>query len=109
MGRIPADFRCNDFLGAARSVQSTLGGATYENMAVYAQGTYDITDQWDATVGVRYTDDKTTGEVTDTVNYFPGVPAGGYVPPDDQLVEYRNPESQSTGTDLVVRRWLSSG
>ncbi len=94
-GSNPADFRCNDFLGAG-SVQSTKGGATYENMAVYAQGTYDITDQWDATVGVRYTDDKTTGQVTDTVNYFPAVPAGGYVGPDGQLIEYRNPESQST-------------
>ena len=71
----PADFRCNNFLSpqeAVGSVQSTRGGVTYENMAVYAQGTYDITEQWDVTAGVRYTDDKTTGKVTDTINYFPG-------------------------------------
>jgi len=96
----PANFRCNDFLGGpgrtVGSVQSTVGGVTYENMAVYAQGTYDITEQWDATVGVRYTDDKTTGEVTDTVNYFPSVAAGGYFPPNGQFVEFRNPESQSS-------------
>jgi iron complex outermembrane recepter protein len=90
----PSDYRCNDFLGAG-SVQSTRGGVTYENMAVYGQGTYDITDQWDATVGVRFTDDKTTGEVTDTVNYFPAVRAGGYFAPDRQFVEYRSPETQS--------------
>jgi iron complex outermembrane receptor protein len=96
----PADFRCNDFLGGLSggtvgSVQSTRGGVTYENAAVYAQGTYDITDEWDATVGLRYTDDKTTGKVTDTVNYFPGVASGGYYPPNGQLIEYRTPESQS--------------
>jgi iron complex outermembrane receptor protein len=91
----PGDFRCNNFLGVG-SVQSTRGGVTYENAAVYAQGTYDINDKWDATAGLRYTDDKTTGKVTDTVNYFPAVAAGGYYPPDGQLIEYRTPESQSS-------------
>ncbi len=96
----PADFRCNDFLKTGKkttgSVQSTRGGVTYENMAVYGQGTYDITDRWDVTAGLRYTDDKTTGKVTDTIYYFPSVAAGGYFPSDGQLVEYRTPESQST-------------
>jgi len=97
----PADFRCNDFLGGLAgmtvgSVQSTRGGVTYENAAVYAQGTYDLTDEWNVTAGVRYTDDKTTGKVTDTVNYFPGVLGGGFFPSNGQLVEYRTPESQSS-------------
>lgn len=91
----PADFRCNNLISQG-TLQSTRGGATYENMAVYAQGTYDITEQWDVTAGVRYTDDKTTGKVTDTINFFPAdAQNGGYFPSNRQLVTERTPESQS--------------
>ncbi|MCB1686902.1 MAG: TonB-dependent receptor [Halioglobus sp.] len=91
----PADFLCNNLLSQG-TLQSTRGGATYENAAVYAQGTYDISDQWDVTAGIRYTDDKTTGKITDTINFFPTDPAGGYFPPNRQVVQVRTPESQST-------------
>jgi iron complex outermembrane receptor protein len=91
----PADFRCNNLISQG-TLQSTHGGATYENMAVYAQGTYDITEQWDVTAGLRYTDDKTTGKVTDTINFFPvDAQNGGYFPSDRQSVTFRTPESQS--------------
>ncbi|MEO1659159.1 MAG: TonB-dependent receptor [Pseudomonadota bacterium] len=35
-----------------------------ENIAVYADVTYDITEQWSLSVGGRYTEDKTTADVT---------------------------------------------
>ena len=82
----PATFRCQDVLrqatffgviaqqpalalvpgiinrfGATGNVQRQLGQVEYENKAVYAQGTYSISDQFKVTAGARYTWDETTG------------------------------------------------
>lgn len=57
------DLECFDGLYAASglangSLNVTPGYIEYENIAVYAQGTYDFTDKLALTLGLRYTDDK---------------------------------------------------
>jgi iron complex outermembrane receptor protein len=106
------DWRCNDLLAAALYVQlgaSPLdpvpftvgsgmrapGGVTYENKAIYAQGSYDLADQWSLTAGLRYTDDDTEGWTTETVHYFPGSVLGGYFPARASATESRTPQTQS--------------
>ncbi len=74
-GRDSASFQCQDVLrqlaiiasqgqfdpGPIGNVQLQLGEVEYENRAVYAQATYDLSEQFRATAGVRYTWDETTG------------------------------------------------
>lgn len=52
----------------------------FNNQALYAQGTYDITDEWRATLGLRYTVDNTHADYDRvTYNQLPGLvstPAG---------------------------------
>ncbi len=83
----PGQWRCNDLLRALffqpipqGSVNSQPGGVTYKNQAIYAEGTYEFTDQWSMTLGLRYTEDETQGWVQETTYYFPGTTAGGYFP-----------------------------
>jgi iron complex outermembrane recepter protein len=106
------DWRCNDLLAAALYVQlggSPLdsvpftvgsgmrapGGVTYDNKAIYAQGTYDLTDKWSLTAGLRYTNDDTSGWTKETVYYFPGSVLGGYFPASSSATEARTPEAHS--------------
>lgn len=79
----------------AGSVIISPGGVTYENQAVYLQGTYQLTDQWSATAGLRYTRDKTHGWVNETVLYYPGSLEGGYLEASEENVERRRPKTTS--------------
>lgn len=94
----PADYRCNNLLGAG-ALQSTPGGVEYINKAIYAQATYDLNETLSLTAGLRYTDDKTEGYASDTVYYFPGpsdgVLPGSYAPAVASFTETRTPESDS--------------
>jgi iron complex outermembrane recepter protein len=90
----PEDFRCNNLLRQG-SIGDAPGGATYENKAVYLQATYDINDQFATTAGIRYTDDKTEGEVTENIYFFPTVREGGYVPYDRMTTDVRKPKTSS--------------
>lgn len=102
----PADWRCNDLMAALARLQNpeagpvgtafhAPGGVTYENKAVYFQGTYEFTEQWSMTAGVRYTDDKTKGWTDETVYYFPGVVTGGYYAPIASYTQSRRPKTHS--------------
>jgi iron complex outermembrane receptor protein len=51
-------------------VVSSLTSLEYINKAVYAQGTYDISDEFRVTVGARYTDDETNGDSQQTSYAF---------------------------------------
>ncbi len=114
--RDPMDWRCNDVLKArvqrvfdglgipvpdrlkliGGSLSYGPGGVTYENKAVYAQGTYDLTDELSFTAGIRYTDDETEGEVKQIIAKFPGdIANGGYFAPIEILERNRNPVSES--------------
>lgn len=59
----PEGFRCydpgNGFLG---SVLTTSYKTEFLNKAVYGQATYDFTDEFNVTVGLRYTKDEAEGE-----------------------------------------------
>jgi iron complex outermembrane recepter protein len=111
----PDNWRCNDVLAARAketfegiglpvppqyqylgSMTSSPGGVTYENKAIYVQGTFDLTDVWAATAGIRYTDDDTRGKVNETIAKFPGdIASGGYFAPELILNNTRKPESKS--------------
>ena len=43
-------------------LQNSLTRYWYKNMGLFAQGTYNLTDQFAVTAGIRYTVDKTTAE-----------------------------------------------
>lgn len=114
------DWRCNNMLGAlfllgsaevppelaggmipampiagAGSALHAPGGVTYENRAVYFQGTWSFNDQWSVTGGLRYTHDKTKGHTEESVYYFPGSIYGGYFEPGFAVTEVRNPSTSS--------------
>lgn len=93
----PDDFRCSNVFGVG-SVENNSGGAEYTSKAIYSQGTYDLTDTVSLTAGLRYTDDKTEGDVTDTIYKFPLAPPGEFAPPDQELtqVERRTPSADSS-------------
>lgn len=58
----PSEYRCNDPLnGLLGGVLVQHYKTEFENKAVYVQGTYDITESLSSTVGLRYTEDRTTG------------------------------------------------
>lgn len=67
----PENLVCIDPIGMGSYLQAP-GGVTYENKAVYAQGTWEFNNQWSATAGVRYTRDETEGWTEETVYYFDG-------------------------------------
>jgi len=83
LGTNPADFRCNniqnDFLAA---VSRSLGTISYENKAVYGQGTFHLLpDVLSLTGGIRYTWDTTNGTSDQTAYLFDQFPQGGFFPP----------------------------
>jgi len=58
----PSQFNCYDpTLGQLGSVLVAAYKTEYLNRAVYAQGTYHFSDQWSATLGLRYTWDRSEG------------------------------------------------
>lgn len=90
----PADFRCNNLLMQG-ALQSTPGGVEYINKAVYAQATYDLSEQFSVTAGLRYTDDETKGYANDTIYYFGQNFPGAYTPVIGTFSETRTPETSS--------------
>ncbi len=107
----PNDWRCNNLLVALGALQGGMptvpampqggsaykapGGVSYTNRAAYVQGTYELTDQWSLTAGLRYTSDKTRGWTDETVYYFPGSVFGGYFAPGFSVSESRRPRTSS--------------
>ncbi len=62
-----SQWSCADFLGGLSGglfsgiVQSNVGKIEYLNKAIYSQATYDISDEFRVTAGLRYTADQSTG------------------------------------------------
>ncbi len=83
-GGDPAAWQCLDPLSVlsggtfSGSMSSQLGKIEYRNMAAYAQSTYDISDEFKLTTGLRYTVDETEGS-NSQVTYlgFPAFSPGG--------------------------------
>ncbi|CAN7596108.1 TonB-dependent receptor [Phenylobacterium sp. LjRoot219] len=68
--------QCTDILGTLLrspigSVSRQLNRTSYRNIGLYAQGTYDLTEQVKLTAGLRYTWDKTSGLGQNQVIRFP--------------------------------------
>lgn len=89
----PGDMQA-PFPGAG-SVLIAPGGVEYENKAIYLQGTYEFTDRWSMTAGLRYTWDDTEGWTDETVLYYPGDGSGGYSLPTAETFEQRRPKASS--------------
>ncbi len=124
-----------DDIVAFASFDITSGGFfETEDFALFAQGTYDLTDKLSLTAGVRYTDEEKTAEVDGdrhqglqtgflssldaqgskaNTNFGPGlpfalVPPGTYVEAVKETVPYINLSYQATD-DLMVYGSYSEG
>ncbi|MFT3931211.1 MAG: TonB-dependent receptor [Spongiibacteraceae bacterium] len=53
------------------TVERSLGKTEYNNQAIYAQGTYDLSDEFRLTLGLRYTVDETKTTSKRTTWFFP--------------------------------------
>jgi len=71
-GSLPS-WQCIDAFGQG-FVQSSLAKIEYTNMAAYTQGTYEISEQFRVTLGLRYTVDDTSGKNSQTT--YTGFPRG---------------------------------
>lgn len=78
------NFECFDVIGASTpipgggtaeggvgSLNNPVGKIEYENLGVYAQGTYEINEQLKSTVGVRFTEDKSEADARYLIWRFP--------------------------------------
>jgi len=89
-----ASFNCVDILpliltnaGESPAVASRFGGSlnrqlaqiSYRNVGLYAQATYDLTEQLKVTGGIRYTWDKTWADVSAATVSYPA--SGGFTTP----------------------------
>lgn len=90
LGGEPAAWQCANPAGNG-SVLSGLGKIEYTNTAVYAQTTYEISDEFRVTTGLRYTVDKTDG--TNQQVSYSGFPAFAFGAP--------------TATDCVITAALA--
>ncbi len=77
-GGDPAAWQCIDPVFGSGYTTVNLSKIEYLNTAAYAQTTYDITDEWRVTTGLRYTVDKTDGTNSQTLyDGFPTLPPAG--------------------------------
>jgi iron complex outermembrane receptor protein len=83
LGSNPADFRCNNILGVFLAATTrSLGTISFQNTAVYGQGTFHLLpDVLSLTGGVRYTWDTTNGTSDQTAYLFDQFPDGSYHAP----------------------------
>ncbi len=65
----PDAFRCDEVFGLS-NLQLSVQGVEYDNRAVYAQTTYDVSPKLSVTGGLRYTWDETKGTSTDVLYGF---------------------------------------
>lgn len=75
LGSDPAAWDCRRVIPFTGAVASNLGEIEYTNQAAYAQATYDISDEFRATGGLRYTVDETKGTGYQKVYEVPVYPA----------------------------------
>jgi len=80
LGSDPAAWQCRRVIPYTGAVASNLGKIEYTNQAAYAQTTYNITDEFRATGGLRYTVDETRGTGYQQVYEVPVFPAPAGAP-----------------------------
>lgn len=67
-------------LGAAGLTREVGGCSNGDSTAIYAQGTYDIDEQWSVTAGLRYTKDDKDAVVRNGLIFATVYPESGWVP-----------------------------
>ncbi len=81
LGAEASDFACLDLFGQGFA-QASLARIEYTNVAAYGEGTYQINDRLRATLGLRYTKDKTEG--TNAQITYTGFPNNTFGPATNQ-------------------------
>lgn len=61
-------------------IYQTIGKVSTNSIAVFAQGTYHLTDQWSVVAGARYTRDKKKVDLADSTQTHANYPNGPNVP-----------------------------
>ncbi len=102
-GALPFDAYQNEaaYLGApvrVGSISITSDWVEYTTEAMYAQGTYDITDQWAVTAGIRYTWDEVEGSQERLVVRFPYDPLLGELFAPESISE-STPKDETAKSD----------
>ena len=86
LGLDPSAWQCADVVSAAvaggtfpiGNVGYNTAKQEFNNQALYSQATYDISDEWRATLGLRYTIDRTKADYNRSLYAaFPALPPGG--------------------------------
>lgn len=95
-----ADLQCSNPMGVGFIAHSATKHS-FDNKGLYAQGTYDFTDQLSLTGGIRYTMDKTTALGESTRFLLPPGSAAPVQVCDDSL-RFANPDG-STPRVVVTR------
>ena len=71
LGVDPASWDCINPVASMGNVSRTFYKMEFNNQAVYTQGTYDFSDEWRATLGLRYTVDEVESSAK-KIAYFGG-------------------------------------
>lgn len=88
----PNDYNCTDITaGLLGSILVQEYKTEFLNQAVYFQGTYDIVEQLSVTLGLRYTEDETTGRGTKR-RYTFGPVGGSFI---NEVITQSSPEVSS--------------
>lgn len=103
----PFQARCNDYLVGmgfpiSGALVSQVGKVEYENKAVYAQATYELTDQWSITGGLRYTWDRSDGKSQQLAYRFPSSIVTG----DDYFAPLPTPTCGNPDGSLATDCWV---
>ena len=78
LGSDASTWNCPGVIPGYSQVNSNLGKIEYTNKAAYAQGTYDISDEFRVTLGLRYTIDDVDSKAQQTVYNFTNGKVTGY-------------------------------
>ena len=94
--------------GAPAYTTSSIGTVENTSWAIFGQGTYDLTDQWTLTAGLRYTDDDKDALIFD---FSPTPAAGSGVPINlsDDFLSFDVALSYAWSDDTQVYARISSG
>ncbi|MDX1676770.1 TonB-dependent receptor, partial [Arsukibacterium sp.] len=67
-------------LGAPGLTREVSGCSNTDSSAIYAQGSYDLTDKWSVTAGLRYTKDEKEAIVRNGLIFNTVYPESGWIP-----------------------------
>ncbi len=112
-GGDPSGYRCNDWFTAQLGLPITLGSVAvstgtveFESRALYAQSTYDLSDRFSVTGGIRYTWDESYGNSRQWIYQFPGSTetGAGYFAPRATSPICGDPSASLPGCQVLLQQ-----